>query len=73
MAIHLGTTRIDAYHYIAHYADVCRNCNGTGTVNPNQLPDENKICWWKCKGSGRVKVTKDITISVEPMALITNP
>ncbi|MFZ4545956.1 MAG: hypothetical protein ACOYN4_00895 [Bacteroidales bacterium] len=69
MAIHIITTRIDAYHYVAVYRDICRNCQGSGLTEWETGVLRCRVC----VGSGQVKVTKDITISVEPMETITNP
>lgn len=67
MAVHLSTKRIDAGHYKVELIDACRNCKGIGTLDGfNDCP--------VCNGQGRVKITKDITVSLEPFqSVTTNP
>lgn len=52
--------------------EICRNCGGVGHVKPEQgilsslldCQDRTERCP-VCEGSGRVTVTKDVTITVE--------
>lgn len=66
MAVHVRTTRIDDGHYKVELIDACRNCLGEGKFKDDyQCP--------VCRGNGRVKITKDITVSIEPFSAETNP
>lgn len=52
--------------------EICRNCGGVGYVKPEQgvlerlldCPDRRVHCP-VCEGSGRVKVSRDVTVTVE--------
>ena len=63
MAVHLKTTRKGAGKYLVESIDACRNCRGSGTV-------DGDFCQ-VCAGQGRVKISKDITVEIEPMTPIT--
>ena len=41
------------------YNELCRGCHGTGERDGKQCPT--------CEGSGRVEVTKKITITIKPL------
>lgn len=50
--------RLGDGHYLTSYVDVCRNCKGTGTISGSKCA--------VCQGTGRVVVSKEIHIKVEP-------
>lgn len=56
--------------YINRYVDVCRNCKGDGRVTAAaytcaDTPAEPCLCPL-CGGTGRVIITKEITVRIEP-------
>ncbi len=46
--------------------EVCRNCQGIGMVQPDDEPRPSKCP--VCAGSGRIKKTVNIEITIEPYA-----
>jgi DnaJ-class molecular chaperone len=58
--------RISAKHYRSTYVAICRNCKGSGHI----ISDEPGGCIEDpcpiCSNSGRVVITKEIYINVEP-------
>lgn len=63
MAVHLKTTRIDDGKYRVELIDACRNCLGTGKL-PKAPHDLDDYSCFVCNGLGRVKITKEITITI---------
>ncbi|MDX9907091.1 MAG: hypothetical protein RBS55_10935 [Bacteroidales bacterium] len=54
-------------HYMTTYVDVCRNCTGSGGQGRQFVSGQRTWDWCPiCEGSGRVVVTKEIHIKVEP-------
>lgn len=58
-------------HFDKKTVEICRNCQGTGRVIPTPCAGPNPgeqipIVCPVCRGSGRVKKTKNIKITIEP-------
>ena len=60
-------------NYISDRIEICRNCLGVGMVEEEKgglagllRPGFNEVECPVCGGSGRVKKTADITITIEP-------
>lgn len=55
--------------YIHPRIEVCRNCQGTGSiilVSENQNDDNKIITCELCAGTGRVIISKKIEITIKP-------
>lgn len=66
-----GMERLGDGHYVTTYVDVCRNCKGKGTVTLSSYYStgssrERVTECTVCEGTGRVVVSKEIHIKVEP-------